>query len=254
MEPCYPWYSTKTPLSNEYFRVNHYEDYIDDADNIFEFVNYARTVVLEYLKFECEKTIDIYIYKEPQNHSHRGCYPLNWDRISTDTTDIDHMMINLISPKNAYRHDNQYNDVWYKANLIHEYVHVVTLSYVSERGKNRDFMPKWFSEGIAEYIKLYQSSQEILNNYKDDIKNKFRSIVKFDVVFNQLSRNDLKPNRENYIGWAILIKYLIDTFSKEGIIDVFNSDRNYLEDAIIEKLGENYLENWRSWTHINQDN
>ena len=240
--PWYCWDFRNPCTRDEYFEIHYYPGYYEDAQKILDFAICARKKALDYLNMKFDKIVKIFIYIGPRT---RGGYELKYNNMSYDN--IRHH-ISMISPTISSGVDPQYEDTWYKANLIHEYIHAVTLEYVNERGKNIDcFMPKWFSEGIAEYIKLYHSSRKILDYYERYIKCKYKSIIDNKIDFNELSRNDLVRNRENHIGWAILIEYLIETASKDHVLDVFNSDKRCLIDALKEKIGEDFKEKWSYW-------
>ena len=246
--PWFGWPIHNPSIFNTYFETHYYPGYCEDAQQILNLAKCARETVIKYLDIEFENRVKIYIYNEPKTY--RG-FHLNHSDMKYDHYGY---YISMISPTVSSGFDPQYDDLWYKSNLIHEYVHAVTLEYVKKNGKNLNcFMPKWFKEGIAEYVKLYHSSKEILTYYQTYIEDKIKSIKNIEVEFNELSNKELPNNRDNQIGWAILIKYLVESSSKECVLDIFNSEKQCLTEALEEKLGENYKEKWSSWSLFSLD-
>ena len=226
-------------ISNAYFIMKYKQGYRQDADDLINAANYAREIVLSNLPITFQNIITIYIHEYPTSINGRR---LDWCIMRAD---LENQLIHLISPTNALRQSSQYDDVWYRANLIHEYVHHVVAYHMNITSGNRmnEFLPRWFYEGIAGYIPYFNSSHEIMTRYQSKL-NDIRALVRsgngeFDTIA-----------RDVYFGGAILLSYMFDEYGEENVLKLISTKSQNWEAAIDGELQMKYDEfkdRWLTW-------
>lgn len=185
--------------------------------------------------------VRIFIFKSPSDAD----VTLEWNYMKSDTNN---QIIRLNCPSSAYEHDSYYDDNWYKANLIHEYVHLIVAKFIENNtGKemNRNY-PRWFTEGIAGYIPYFHSDSAIFDKYKRRLQkaqNDIANAIDFDHI-----------STEVYFCGAILVKYIYDQYGKKGIIEILRSTIFEWKSVILDVLEipyETFKKNVIIWVRRN---
>ena len=152
--------------------------------------------------------------------------------------------IHFLTP--SEQSNSWYDDVWYKGNMIHEYAHIPFYKDLCSKPEDYKEAPEWFSEGFAEYCKIFASNdKEILEKYRCKL-NKIKEMVKSDegrLVF------ECKDEHCIYCGGAYIIKYIYETYGQEKVIRLIKSQELSFAKAI-EELGVTIREfenNWLKW-------
>ena len=228
-------------ISNSHFKISFRLGYDQDAIKIRDFANYAREIVLKSLPFYFQNNVTVHIHEYPLTIN---CHWLDWCVMRSD---VKNGLIHMLSPRNAYQISTNYNDVWYRANTIHEYVHHVVAYHIRQTsGKDMtEFLPTWFSEGIAGYIPYYHSSLEIMSGYQLEL-DKQRELVRKGVGdFNCLAS-------DVYFGGPILVEYMYDEYCESKVLALIGCKALNWEDAIKEELGitcKAFEDNWLQWSN-----
>ena len=222
------------------FSIFYPIDYHSDAETILDYALYAQTTVENFFPEEIKlnSNVRILMSKKPTESLIR----LRWLEMRND---YNNRIIFLNSPSKAYEYDSQYDNIWYKANLIHEYVHIVVAEFIRPN-TNHDmykYFPKWFSEGIAGYIPYYHSSEEIMERYEPKLNN-IKQIIRNCI-------NDFEVVNQNiYYGGALIIKYMYDTY-ESSIINFMRGIAPNWKESLRQNLNVTYAdfkEEWVTWT------
>ena len=228
-------------IENEYFIVYYKPGYESDARKILEYGNFAREVVLAKLPFEPDIKVAIYIYEAP-GPTESSQY-ITWGLTMADYIKG---AIYVLAPSEAIKQSSYYDDLWYKGNVIHEYVHIVIGRYLYSKGLYMgNCLPYWFSEGIAEYFKIFCSTPEIMQKY-EAMLDRIRQMVK---------RGDgylMSVTADVYYGGAYIVKYMYDTYGEEAMMNLFEglekdvAFAKALERAL-EVTPRRFEDNWLLW-------
>lgn len=244
--PWWGWDFSNPFFNDEYFQVHFFPTYIEDAKKIMQFMTSARSTVLDYLEIPYERKVNVFMYTSPMS---RNGHHLGYDKVSSNTRDA---YISMITPQETYRVRPSHDEIWYKANSIHEYVHQATFHYYQQTTNldpNKNFFSNWwFAEGLAGYIPYYHSSEDIMQRYQKKLKQKINQSVVIGAEFDDIAKIC-------YYGEAILVRYLIESYGKEQVLKIISSKENHWEDVITVELGvhiEVFKENWLRWLEDNK--
>lgn len=221
------------------FTISFPVNFNEDAEKILDYSIYAKRIVESYfpVDFCMNFPVRLFMYECPS----RASIDLDWRYMRADTNN---RHIHFNSPSNAFEYDTQYDEIWYQANIIHEYVHLVVENYITvNTGKDMNLhYPRWFTEGIAGYIPYYHSSSDIFEKYETRLRNVITNIINGD-DFDRVSV-------DVYFGGAILLKYINDQYGQDTIIQIFRSNIFEWESVISNVLNLSYgyfKNNLNSW-------
>ena len=224
-----------------HFSITYPSNYDEDAEKILNFALFAQDVVENHFpeEFRINSDVCILLYEEP---TYFCGILLTWNYMRSDPTKRE---IYLLAPSNAKIQSCFYDDIWYQANLIHEYVHLVVARFIrenTEKDMNRHY-PQWFTEGIAGYVAYYCSNSEIFDKYKSRLQEMKNIIIDGEHDFDCISS-------EVYFGGAILVEYMYDRYGQEAIIEILRSQSRTWESVILNVLHITYStfkENMITW-------
>ena len=198
-------------IEDEYFIVYYQSGYEGDALKILKYADYARQVLLDFIPYELDEKVKIYVYPVP-SITESGWY-ITYGHMSADYMG---KSIYLIAPSEALKRSPYYDDAWHKKNIIHEYAHVVVGSLVYEKQKRYmgDYLPMWFQEGLAEYAAIFLSDDpEIIEKYSSQLE-EVKDLVRGGRGFFITVASDV------YYGGAYLVYFLRDTYGKNLIMNL----------------------------------
>ena len=144
------------------------------------------------------------------------------------------------------------DDVWYKGNMIHEYAHIPSLRDLNYKPNGYKKIPEWFSEGFAEYCKVFASKDEqILEKYRYRL-NKIKKMVRngegyLMFVCDGTYYSDCE---DFYYGGAYVIKYIYEVYGQEKFIRLIKSKEPTFAKAMEKELGvtpREFENNWLKW-------
>lgn len=208
-----------------------------DSEKILDYAIEGQKVVEGFFpdELDLDQNVQLFMYEKPSDYDGE----LDWCYMRADYRN---RVIHFNSPSNAYRYNSFFDVVWYKANLIHEYIHIVVARFIEKNtGKDmqNDF-PRWFYEGIAGYIPYYFSSEDIIKKYKPRLKNVIESIQEGEDDFEAIKRIE-------YYGEAIIVQYLFEAYGISSVINFMKNTSEEWKTAIEESLGITYLDFTRKW-------
>ena len=123
--------------------------------------------------------------------------------------------------KNIARHKNDSFE-YYKKTIVHEYVHFVNGLY--RKMKNCSYTEKYLSEGIACYLSHQKENKT----------------VKFSCSLEDLLNYSSGISYDNFY---LLTKYLVESYDKNFVMDLFESNRQareFLQSELYGKVKEEY--------------
>lgn len=225
-------------LENDNFEISYPSLYDSDANQILEYATYARNLLNEIFPFEITEKVRIFLYEDPKRVN--GCVTYDVMR-----SNYKNLKIHAITPSKAKPTSQWIDDVYYHANIIHEYVHVFLGQWILQStGKYMgNFLTEWFSEGIAGYIPYYHSTPEIFQKYSDNL-DKIMEKGRGGRGYFDLIACDV------YYGGAVLVKYMFDRYGQTAVHDILISSMDSWMEAVTEVLGISYREfkdNWLKW-------
>lgn len=120
--------------------------------------------------------------------------------------------------------------------ILHELTHVIYRNYIQEKGINNRIV--WFDEGLASFLSGEKNT--LLDNYKlkEFIETRINSEGKEIPKISYLHKHgasygefaDTKTNKYNGYDWSyLMIRYLIETLSKEELNELMRSKQNILD-------------------------
>ena len=228
-------------IEDEYFIVYYQSGYEDDALKILKYADYARQVLLDFIPYELDEKVKIYVYPVP-SITESGWY-ITYGHMSADYMG---KSICLIAPSEALKRSPYYDDAWHKKNIIHEYAHVIVGSLVYEKQKRYmgDYLPMWFQEGLAEYAAIFLSDDpEIIEKYSSQLE-EVKDLVRGGRGFFITVASDI------HYGGAYLVYFLRDTYGKNLIMNLLAKSYPDFYTALEEETGKSIreLENeWLRW-------
>jgi len=165
-------------IEEEHFIVYYKSGYENDAPKVLQYADYARQVFLDFIPYELDGKVKIYLYPTPST-TESGWY-IAYGHMSADYME---KSIYLIAPSEASKQSPYHDDAWHKKNLIHEYTHAVVGSLVYERQKRQkrymgDYLPTWFGEGLAEYAAIFLSNDPKIEEKYSPQLNEVKNLVK----------------------------------------------------------------------------
>ena len=239
--PVYSAEANWLKIENEHFIVYYQSGFEDDALKVLKYADFARQVLLDFIPYELNEKVKIYIYPAPST-TESGLY-ITYGHMSADYM---RKSIYLIAPSEASKHNPLYDDAWHKKNIIHEYAHVITGSLIYEKQKRYmgDYLPMWFQEGLAEYAAIFLSNDpEIIEKYSSQL-DEVKDLVRGGRGFFITVASDI------YYGGAYLVYFLHDTYGKNLIMNLIAKPYPDFYTALEEETSKSIreLENeWLRW-------
>jgi len=225
-------------LNDEVFTINYPYGYNSDAKKILEYAKYAQRLLTRIFPFKILDKINIFLYTEPSKVNGEITYTVM-------RSDYINLKIHLITPTVAIPTSSWIDDVFYKANIIHECTHILIGQWIYKvTGKwMGNYLPEWFSEGIAGYIPYYCSTPEIYQKYRPRLDKIYEMVRKGDGIFHKI-RTDV------YYGGSVLVKYMYEKYGETIVNKMIISNSDSWREAIQQEIGISYNEfkdNWLIW-------
>jgi hypothetical protein len=220
-------------IEDERFIIYYREGYKSDAEMILGYCQFARNVTMEAYPHQLEVKVKVYLYDYG-----------SW-KDSPWVTRADSLKAEMyfLTPSDVPEQYRQYIDnLWYQKNVVHEYVHIPTWRDVGGYGSVKN-PPSWLMEGIAEYIAVFRTSEEILQKYNWSLK-EIENIVKKGDGYPLIVSGNI------YYGGAYMLKYMYETYGKDKVVAVFKNEANSFMEALENALEVTYWEfedKWLEW-------
>ena len=130
-----------------------------------------------------------------------------------------------------------YDHIWYRANIVHEYIHCYLGNYLYDAGNKRMkiFFPLWFGEGIAGYIPYYHGDDEIQRRYQQKVDRHRDKAKREKWNFDEIASDE-------YFGGALLVKTMYEIYDKKDIESIFTSAKSSWCKAVETELKIDYSE------------
>ena len=234
-------------IENEYFIIYYRPGYIQDAYLISNISLQARNFTINAFPHELDTRVKVYLY--------------DWDTwyggVGTCYAYPEKPAIAFLTPSDVLPSYKKWiDDVWYLHAFVHEYTHIATLreAYLNN---NEEYIPKWLSEGIAEYIALFRTTEEICERYMNAHAKYYGQVE--DLV----KRGDgylLQIASDWYYRSPFVVMYMYETYGEDKMVELFHSlaEGNGLISTFQEVLNVSYIgfeANWLKWAieHYNAD-
>ena len=150
--------------------------------------------------------------------------------------DVEARAVHFPAPSEAPR---DINDTWYFKNLIHEYVHVAHGWILGRKWWGYRETPRWFREGLAEYIAVMESTPEVRAAYRRYYEQMRRAVALGDTSF--LFKDDIYT-------WGVWFAiFLTDQFGEDALARIVHSRAPWFSRALEEVTGLDALGLERRW-------
>lgn len=120
--------------------------------------------------------------------------------------------------------------------ILHELTHVIYRNYIQEKGINNRIV--WFDEGLASFLSGEKNTLLDNDRLKEFIETRINSEEKEIPKISYLHKHgasygefvDTKTKKYNGYDWSyLMIRYLIETLSKEELNELMRSKQNILD-------------------------
>lgn len=202
--------------------------------------------------FKC----DIHLHSQPTSlASETQATGINGTTDGTDATY--YLEIHLFAPSahssGAVTHIGEKKDAaYFERLLVHEYVAAVLdrITRAKPRGWRFHSAPRWFYDGYEEYLALVCSNE----HSRTVTLPRYRAIVRED---DDQVRNDFGLSVKNpYLGGAMLIAFMYDTFSAEKVHALLTSEERTFGLAVTSTFGvtlDSFYAAWEEWRKAEPD-
>lgn len=203
-------------LENDFFVIKYRQGYEDDARKTLDIAMEVREITLEKYPHELGYTVIVKIYTNPDEL--KSCRA----RLSSGT-------IHILRPS--------WEGTWcgyeqldhpFKRQLNHEYVHVPFYNDL-KRSEYKEQVPRWFSQGVAEYI-----SQNYLPSYEKRVR---ESVQEGSFMID-----------EHYSWGLYIVEFMYAKYGQKKVINLIKSDAPTFTDALKKEIGlspSEFEEGWR---------
>jgi len=162
-------------IEDEHFIIKYKAGKEDDAKLMLEYCKFAHNVTMEVYPHELDVKVTVYLYDNKSwTRSPYSCW--------ADATKAE---IHFLTPSDVPGDARRWVDnLWYQKNVVHEYVHIPTIRDLWKTEYYYSFgAPDWFDEGIAEYISVFCTTEEILQKYEHYARNMRTTVINGSVFF-----------------------------------------------------------------------
>ena len=111
-------------MNDTFFKILFDEGYRTDAKNLFEYAQYARNLVCDFYEYTYDEKIIIKNFKNSEAAKEHG-ENLDWQYMRSKWE------INEIYCLTESEAPLGYDHIWYRANIVHEYIHCYLGRYSS---------------------------------------------------------------------------------------------------------------------------
>jgi hypothetical protein len=144
------------------------------------------------------------------------------------------------------------DNLWYQQTVVHEYVHVPTMRDLDKvRYAHVGNAPQWLTEGIAEYISIFRTTNEILQKYMIP-GNSAQSDIDGQMLIALNSKEVYFQTTSVYCWSPYVVKYMYETYGPEKVHLLFNTAADYFLDALGRGLSvspHQFEEDWVKWIY-----
>lgn len=218
-------------LSGDMYVVQYREGYESDAQVIHDHMAYARDVVDDAYPHTLDDPVAVQVFPASE-------YGRSFSSMYYDAND---RAIRMMAPA-----DNEHygaDSIWYKKNVVHEYVHAPQGDDRNATDyRNRLDFPSWVTEGFAEYVAVFETTDDIREFYLDyrSSKEALEHVRNGDGYLMTVTSNV-------YEGAMHVFRYLDDVYGIRRVSDVFGADVDTPSAAFQETLGITPFDLQREW-------
>lgn len=228
-------------LKSGIFTIHYYDGYSSDAHQIAQLLEYARNRVNEFYPHTYTHTVNIYLYREGE-----------WNPSSFRTGqwfqsgEVQRARIRMVAPS---EHPSE-GELYYRKNVVHEYVHL-PLAVDLRSGSQMLSVPRWFKEGLPQYIAVFETTQAIKDEYYTDRR--------WERVRQRIGEGHgflLDTGMNVYQGGPHLLEFMVDEFGRTPIVQLPSVDAASFGEALKKRLDLNPIEfelRWLEWANEHHD-
>lgn len=210
--------------------INELAEYVDShAERIFNFfeVNAPEEKITINIIPTKEEFDKIFIADHEWTHSIPDFKVPNWSIGYFKNDQITYLSINdYKNTSHAFKKEEHITALtYYKKTIVHEFVHYVNEIFKTKH--NCSYTEKFLSEGIATYL----SGQKENKN------------IEFNFTVEQIMSYDMR--KTCYGGWYLVTKFLVETYKKDFVFELFKSNRlarEFLQSELYDKAKQYYTE------------
>ncbi len=208
--------------------------YEADAENVLGWLAEAEVITQQYYPHDPFDIVEIYLH-HPDEWTYSSGYA------TADPWFGPQAQMHFLAPS---AHNSWRNTYWWRSNIIHEYVHIPTITQNQEMGYQDS--PFWMKEGIAMYIPLValppsDNPQHI--DVREQEREQIRNLL-------SIGRGYLDDLGISYPGATYVAQFMVETWGWEVYGSLFRSAAATFEAAVLEilEMDLSQLEQeWLAW-------
>lgn len=222
----------KLSVSNHPFSIRYRPGYEADAEKVRDWAISAHSDIKDILSFEIDEPFTFDIFPDSE-----------WPRQHGDMRYVSkNLKVEMVTPS-EYAGGYSDKNSFYRHGVTHEYVHAIQIPK-----HNFHTHAHWYSEGIAEAIAVYYTTEDIYDLYHNDHRRARETRTDIRRGFGHL----MGVNEYVYRGSMHLIHFMIEKYGADAVGELVDQNAQSMVEAMEMRLGISPLDLEADWLEYAQ--
>lgn len=236
-------------LESEHFRIKYKDGDKSDAEQVLEWMQFARKHVHEYWNESVSIKVDVYLH--PENDWNRNQYTMYTNSGYSPKEGYDsniHLKaisdMTIPADSSEERHHRKLKKI-----LTHEYTQVplYKVRHKEQYGSSIS-TPNWFTQGVSEYVATQQTTEKI-RQFKLTETKSVRTMITD-------GRGYLSSVAETpYNGGMLIVRYMVDQYGWDTVVKLFTTtEYDHFYPGLRKETGDDirdFQNGWLDWAETN---